>query len=105
MSNKRVGLEKFLDVAGAIVAIITMLAYVVFIIDANWAFLPGGIVYTIVAAIRTYGLIALLVVTALEATAKANIIIRIVIYVLLATIVIFQFFPGTWDTVVGTINR
>ena len=103
--KKRQKLEKFLDILGETVAVITILAYVVFIVNANWAFLPAGIITSIIAGIRTYGLITLLGIVGFEATAKRNIVIRIIFYVLFSAIIIFQFFPGTWGTVVGVINQ
>lgn len=97
--------DKFFDILGEIVAIITIISYALLIIDANWAFIPAnGIIYTILICIKTYGLLALLVLVSLEAIAKRNFIIKIVFLVLIAVVIIFQFFPGTWDSVVGTIN-
>lgn len=99
-------LEKILDFLGEILALITTIVYAVLIINANWSFIPADhIVYTIFVVIKTYGLLALLTIVGLEAVVKRNFIIRIVFLLLIAVIIVFQFFPGTWDSISGVINN
>jgi hypothetical protein len=99
------GLEKLFDILGELLALVTIIVYALLIINANWSFIPADhIVYTIFVAIKTYGLLALLVIVGLEAVVKRNFIIKIVFLLLIAVVIVFQFFPGTWDSISNVIN-
>ena len=46
---------------------------------------------------------ALLLVVGLQVTSKQAFTIRVIFYVAIAVIIIFQFFPATWNNFIGAI--
>ena len=96
-------LEKVFDVLGEILAFVTAVVWVLVIIDQNFPFLPQKMV-DIFNISKTWLLLALVAVVGLEATIKRNIIVRIFFYLLLAVLIIFHFFPGTYDYLVGLVK-
>ncbi|NCA66510.1 MAG: hypothetical protein EOM87_00445 [Clostridia bacterium] len=103
--TKGKGIEKLFDFLGEVLALITVIVYAVLIINANWSFIPADhIIYTIFVAVKTYGLLALLTIVGLEAVVKRNFVIKIVFLLLIAVVIVFQFFPGTWDSITGAIG-
>lgn len=101
MSENNNGLEKFLDVIGEILAFLTIALYAVLIINANWTFIPEGTFYNVLLVAKTYASLAVVAVVGLECIVKRNFIIKLLFFVLLAIIIIFQFFPGTWENITG----
>ena len=99
----RMKLEKLFDVLGEILAFITIVVWVLVIINQNFNFLPTEIA-NILTVSKSWLLLALVGVVGFEATIKRNIIIRLVFYVLLAVLIIFHCFPGTYDYLVGLIK-
>lgn len=96
MSEKNNGMEKFLDVVGEILAFLTIALYAVLIINATWTFIPQGTFFNILLAAKTYASLAVVVVVGLEAVVKRGFLIKLLFFALLAVVIIFQFFPGTW---------
>lgn len=96
--------ESFWDVLSEILAVILVITYAVLIIDSNFNFIPAGIITNILSIIRTYGSLALIGVVGLEAIAKRNIIIQIIFVLLMVLIVIFLFFPGTYQNLIGIVK-
>lgn len=97
--------EKILDVLGGVISIIALLAYILHMLNANFGLfdtLPV-IIPQIIAGIQQYAFIVLLSVVVLETTAKTNMVIRIIFYVLIAAVIIFQFFPATWQQITAYI--
>ena len=99
----RMKLEKLFDVLGEILAFITAVVWVLVIINQNFNFLPTEIA-NILTVSKSWLLLALVGVVGFEATIKRNIIIRLIFYVLLAVLIIFHCFPGTYDYLVGLIK-
>ncbi len=96
-------LEKVFDVLGEILAFVTAVVWVLVIIHQNFNFLPQKMV-DIFNVSKTWLLLALVAVVGLEATIKRNIIVRIFFYLLLAVLIIFHFFPGTYDYLIGLVK-
>ena len=96
-------LEKVFDVLGEILAFVTAVVWVLVIIDQNFPFLPQKMV-DIFNVSKTWLLLALVAVVGLEATIKRNILVRIFFYLLLAVLIIFHFFPGTYDYLIGLVK-
>ena len=96
MAEKNEGLGRVLDVVGEILAFITVVLYAVLIINATWTFIPQGTFYNILLVAKNYAALAVVAVVGLEAVIKRGFILKLVFIILLAIIVIFQFFPGTW---------
>ena len=99
----RMKLEKLFDVLGEILAFITIVVWVLVIINQNFNFLPGTIA-DILSVSKSWLLLALVGVVGFEATIKRNILVRLVFYILLAILIIFHCFPGTYDYLVGLIK-
>ena len=91
--------EKFFDIIGEILAVVLVLVYVVLILNANFSFIPEGVFLNILEILRTYGSLILVGVVGLEAMSKRNLVFQIIFIALLALIVVFLFFPGTYENV------
>ena len=99
----RMKLEKVFDVLGEILAFVTAVVWALVIIDQNFPFLPTKMV-DIFNIAKSWLLLALVAIVGLEATIKGNIIIRILFYLVLAVLIIFHCFPGTYDYLVGLVK-
>lgn len=96
MSDKNEKLEKILDTVGEILAFITVALYAVLIVNATWTFIPQGTFFDILLIAKNYASLAVVVVVGLEAVVKRGFILKLIFIILLAIVIIFQFFPGTW---------
>ena len=99
----RLKLEKVFDVLGEILAFVTALAWALVIINANFNFLPE-IVVNIFNIAKEWLLLVLVGVVGLEATIKRNFIIRLIFYILMAILIIFHCFPGTYEQLIGMVG-
>lgn len=97
-------LSKVFDVLNKILAFLVIVAYVIFAINANWTFIDNEIVLKIIDGFMYYGPLVICGLVLIEFAIKRNILIQIVVYLLIALVVIFQFFPDTFNTMVGTIT-
>jgi len=102
MKEFRESLEKVFDVLGEILAFLTAVVWVLVIIDQNFHFLPAE-VGNIFNVSKTWLLLGLVGIVGLEATIKRNIIIRIFFYLILAILIIFHCFPGTYEYLIGLV--
>lgn len=101
MGNKNEKLEKVLDLLGEILGFLTVVLYAVLIINGTWQFIPQGTLYNILVVAKSYAALAVVAIVGLEAAVKRGFLFKLVFLILLAIIVIFQFFPGTWANVVS----
>lgn len=97
------GLEKVFDIIGEILAVVMVVVFALLIINANFSFLPDAVL-NVFEVIRTYGSLVLIAVVGLEAMAKRNFVFQIIFLALLALIVVFLFFPGTYENLIGLIK-
>ena len=98
-------LEKFFDILGEIIAVLMVVIYIVALANAQVGFLSSvPVVEKIINIAIHYGSLLLVAVVGLEAMSKLNIVFRIIFYVCLAVIVIFLFFPGTYENLMGLIS-
>lgn len=95
------GMSDLLGLLAETIAFFTIILYLVLVINANWSFIPAGSLFNILNALRIYAPLALLLVVGLQLTAKQPFALRIIFYVTIAIIVVFQFFPATWENFVG----
>lgn len=98
------GTEKIWDVLGEILAIILVIVYALLIINASFSFIPEGTFLNILEIIRTYGSLLLVGVVGMEAMSKRNFIFRIIFLLLIAVIVVFLFFPGTYENFINLVK-
>ena len=97
-------LEKVFDVLGEILAVLLVIVYIVSLANAQWGFIGNATVLNILAIMRTYGSLLLVAVVGMEAMSKRNFIFRIIFYACIAIIVIFMFFPNTYQNLIGMIS-
>ena len=98
------GTEKIWDILGEILAIILVIVYALLIINASFSFIPEGTFLNILEIIRTYGSLLLVGVVGMEAMSKRNFIFRIIFLLLIAVIVVFLFFPVTYENFINIIK-
>mgnify|MGYP000803762679 FL=1 len=91
----RKSLEKVFDIIGEILAVLALILYVFLAINAQFMFLPDGVL-NVLMVIQQYSFIIVTIVVGFEAMIKRNLLFRIIFYVIVAAVVILQFFPGTW---------
>ena len=96
--------EKFFDIIGEILAVVLVLVYVVLILNANFSFIPEGVFLNILEILRTYGSLILVGVVGLEAMSKRYLVFQIIFIALLALIVVFLFFPGTYENLINLVK-
>ncbi len=96
-------LEKLWDILGEILAIVLVVAYALLILNANFTFINNATVLKVLDIIRTYGSLALIGIVGLEAISKRNLIFKIIFFILCAIIVVFLFFPDTYQNLIGVI--
>lgn len=99
----RMKLEKVFDVLGEILAFVTAVVWALVIVDQNFHFLPE-VVVNIFNVAKAWLLLVLVGVVGMEATIKRNIIIRIAFYIIMAILIIFHCFPGTYDYLIGLVR-
>ncbi|PWM75059.1 MAG: hypothetical protein DBX59_02595 [Bacillota bacterium] len=96
-------MEKVWDILGEILAVVMVLVYALLIINANFQFIPEGTFMNILEILRTYGSLLLVAVVGLEAMSKRNLVFQIIFVLLLAVIVVFMFFPETYQNFINMI--
>ena len=96
MDKKTERWEKVFDILGEILAVATVVLYAVLIINANWSFIDGRVL-DVLQIIKSYAALVVVAIVGFEAMVKRNFVFRLIYIVLLAIIVLFLFFPGTWS--------
>ncbi len=97
------GMEKVWDIVGEILAVVMVLVYALLIVNAKFGFIPEGTFLNILEILRTYGSLLLVAVVGLEAMSKRNLVFQIIFIALLALIVVFMFFPETYDKFINMV--
>lgn len=82
-----------------------VIVYALLIINANFQFIPEGTFLNILEIVRTYGSLLLVGVVGLEAMSKRNIVFQIIFLALLALIIIFLFFPDTYQNLINIVKK
>ena len=96
-------LEKVFDFLGEIIAFVTAVVWALVIVDQNFHFLPE-VVVNIFNIAKAWLLLVLVGVVGFEATIKRNLIIRIIFYIIMAILIIFHCFPGTYEYLIGLVK-
>lgn len=99
MNKKTAVTEKVFDILGEILAVLTIALYVALIINANWSFIPAGRVLDVLQIIKDYAALVVVLIVGLEAMIKRSFVFKFIFVVMIAVIVIFLFFPGTWNNI------
>lgn len=104
--NKVTG-NGFADILGLLaetIAFFTIVLYLVLLINANWAFITSASIMNVLNVLKFYAPLALLLVVGLQVTSRQPFFIRIIFYSAIALIVVFQFFPGTWNNFIQLVK-
>ena len=98
------GLSDILSILAETIAFFTIVLYLVMLINANWTFITSDSILNILNILKFYAPLALLLVVGLQVTSKQPFVVRIIFYIAIALIIVFQFFPATWESFVGIIK-
>lgn len=105
VDNEKEVRRQVLDVIGMLAAVVTIIAYVVLCIDAQWNFIDDGtFVMNVLRVIQTYAPLVVVGIVGLEFVSTKGLITRIIFYVAIALVVVCMFFPGTWENFVGIVG-
>jgi len=104
MSDKNSRKQLF-DGIGMFAAIITVISYLLLVINAQWPFLgEAHTVFNVLTVIRHYAPLVVVAIVGLEFVSERSLLIRIIYYAAVALIIISMFFPSTWNELVGLVN-
>lgn len=105
VDNSKEVRKQILDVVGMLCAAITILVYLVLCINATWEFIPAdSFVMNVLRVIQTYAPLAVVGIVGLEFVSEKSLVMKIIFYVAIALVVVFMFFPSTWNNFVGVIK-
>ena len=96
-------LEPIFFFIGEILAVLLVVVWAVLIINSNFEFITNATVMNILTVIKEYGGLLLIGVVGLEAMCKRNFIFFLIFCLLVALIVIFLFFPGTYQQLINMV--
>ena len=94
-------ISKILGVTNKICAFLVLASYALFATNAKWAFITNDTIMNIINVIMHYGPLVICSLLMVEFAAKRNFIVQLVIYALIAIVIIFQFFPDTFNKILG----
>lgn len=97
-------MKRFWDVIGEILAVVYVVVFAFLIINANFTLVDNADVLTVLNSIREWGALAIVAVVGFEAIARRNFIFKLIFIILIALIVIFLFFPGTYENLIGAFK-
>ena len=100
-------MEKFWDILGEILAVVLVVVYALVILNYNFHFLDKlpEVVLTIIAYLQQFGSLALVGVVGMEAISKRNFLFKLIFLALVAVIVVFMFFPGTYNAILAGFSK
>ena len=97
-------LSKLFDILGKIIAIVWLLAFVLWVTNANWGYLDTiPVLVKILSIIKEWGALLLVAVVGFEAASR-KIWLLIPFLIILAACIIFMFFPGATDAIFNLVK-
>ena len=96
-------MKRILDILGGVAAFLTITVFILLMIDSNWAFLPTTL-GNILRVVQVWAPLGVTAVAGLEFVSEKPFLIKLVYYIMVAALVVFLFFPGTWTNFVGIVN-
>lgn len=99
-------MKRVWDIIGQVLAIVLVFVYVLYILNLNFGFLDAlpPVLTAILAYLKNFGSLALIAIVGLEATSRKPFIIKLLFLLLCAVVVVFMFFPATYDALISTIK-
>lgn len=103
MSVKK--LEPIFDFLGEVLALIMVAVYILTLADAQWGFFAkwDPVILDVMAILRLYGSLLLVGIVGMEAVSKRKMLVRWIFYAAVAIIVIFLFFPATYQNLLNML--
>lgn len=92
------------NLLGQLAAFLTIIVYILLIVNANWPFIPEGELLDLLNVLKIYAPLIVVLISGLEFAQDKSFLIKLIIYIAVVAIVIFQFFPGTWENFIGVIK-
>lgn len=97
--------KQILDVIGGIAAVVTVLAFVILRIDAQWNFIDATTtLYRVLLYVERWAPLVVVAITGWEFVSTRGLLFRVIFYVAVALVVICMFFPNTWNQFVGLVG-
>ena len=96
--------KKFFDAIGMLAAVITIIAYLLLAINAQWPFIDNGSILNVLKVVSVYAPLVVVALTGLEWVSDKSFLVRIIFYAAIALVVISMFFPETWNQFVGLVE-
>lgn len=102
--ENRKKLSEIFDVIGEIFAFLAILILAFICVNGVFEFVTDPKILNILNICKTYSGLALIIITGYEATIKRCLLIRLIFFILVAIVVVFQFFPDAWNAIIGIIK-
>lgn len=106
VDNSKEVKKQIFSAIGCLAAALTIVVYLVLCIHSAWPFInETSFIYNVLIVVRTWAPLVVVGITGLEFVSNKGLLIRVIFYVAIALVVIFMFFPSTWDGFVGIVNE
>lgn len=92
------------NLIGQLTAFLTIVVYICVILDANLHFIPEGELLVAFKTLKTYAPLVLVLVVGLQFAQERDFLIKLALYISIVVIILFQFFPGTWQNFIGILS-
>ena len=89
--------EKILSVVGKLLLTFLIIIHLFLILNANFSFLTDITVLKILNAVKNIGSLLFIVIMSFKIFSKGSIVFRIIFFLLLIAIIVFMFFPSTYQ--------
>ena len=89
--------EKILSVVGKLLLTFLIIIHLFLILNANFSFLTDITVLKILNAVKNIGSLLFIVIMSFKIFSKGSMAFRIIFFLLLLAIIVFMFFPSTYQ--------
>lgn len=105
VDNSKEVRKQVLSTVGCLAAALTIIVYLVLCIHSAWPFIDeASFIYNVLIVARTWAPLVVVGITGLEFSADKGLVVKLIVYISIALVVVFMFFPSTWDNFVGIVN-
>ncbi len=96
-------LSKVFDVINKILAFVILVTLTITAINSIWPFIDNDTVLAVFGYILRFGPLIVCSLVMVEFAIKRNILLQILIYLIIAVAIIFQFFPDTLNDIANSL--
>ena len=96
--------SKFLDALTKFLAFLTIVAFAAVSVNANWPFITDPKIIEYLSLGMFYAPLALVALVGVEVAVKRTFLVQLIIYILIAGVIIIQFFPDTFNAIRTMVN-